>query len=141
VFDVGDDASWERLLEWHRRLYEAGYIALRWPQEWGGAGARRTGDLPGRGAALETATLDRLEAALLIESQSMNPCHTAALALVGRYLMMAPDRLFYGRPERAAEAAGAHSIWVAEGWGHDAFTSLTMLAVMQQASALSVADA
>jgi len=39
VFDVGDDASWERLLEWHQRLYEAGYIALGWPQEWGGAGA------------------------------------------------------------------------------------------------------
>jgi alkylation response protein AidB-like acyl-CoA dehydrogenase len=39
VFDVGDNASWERLLEWHRRLYDAGYIALGWPQEWGGAGA------------------------------------------------------------------------------------------------------
>ncbi len=39
VFDVGDDDSWGRLLEWHRRLYEAGYIALGWPREWGGAGA------------------------------------------------------------------------------------------------------
>ena len=39
VFDVGDDASWERVLEWHRRLYQAGYIALGWPKEWGGGGA------------------------------------------------------------------------------------------------------
>ena len=29
---------------------------------------------------------------------------------------------------RAADAAGAHSIWVAEAWGRDAFTSLTLLA-------------
>ena len=39
MFDVGDDAGWERLLEWHRRLYAAGYIALGWPRKWGGAGA------------------------------------------------------------------------------------------------------
>src|SRR6266404_9808800 len=29
---------------------------------------------------------------------------------------------------RAADEAGAHSIWVAEAWGRDAFTSLTLLA-------------
>src|ERR1700688_4961753 len=29
---------------------------------------------------------------------------------------------------RAADDAGAHSIWVAEAWGRDAFTSLTLLA-------------
>src|ERR1700686_1429380 len=29
---------------------------------------------------------------------------------------------------RAAEAAGVHSIWVAEAWGRDAFTTLTLLA-------------
>jgi hypothetical protein len=28
-----------RLMDWHRRLYRAGYIALAWPKEWGGAGA------------------------------------------------------------------------------------------------------
>jgi alkylation response protein AidB-like acyl-CoA dehydrogenase len=39
VFDVSDDAGWERLLEWHRRLYTAGYIALGWPRKWGGADA------------------------------------------------------------------------------------------------------
>jgi alkylation response protein AidB-like acyl-CoA dehydrogenase len=39
VFDTGDDAGWERLLEWHRRLHDADYIALGWPKEFGGAGA------------------------------------------------------------------------------------------------------
>ncbi|MGZ3619119.1 MAG: LLM class flavin-dependent oxidoreductase, partial [Candidatus Binataceae bacterium] len=39
-----------------------------------------------------------------------------------------PD--FKGMIERAkaADDAGAHSIWVAEAWGRDAFTSLTLLA-------------
>src|SRR5260370_36985405 len=39
-----------------------------------------------------------------------------------------PD--FKGMIERArvADEAGAHSIWVAEAWGRDAFTSLTLLA-------------
>jgi len=36
---AGDDDRWRRVLEWHRRLYQAGYLALHWPREWGGAGA------------------------------------------------------------------------------------------------------
>lgn len=47
VFGKSDDLNagtdnngrWERLLEYHRRLYNAGYIALHWPKDWGGAGA------------------------------------------------------------------------------------------------------
>jgi alkylation response protein AidB-like acyl-CoA dehydrogenase len=39
LLDVGDDAKWERLREYHRRLYAAGYVALHWPREWGGGGA------------------------------------------------------------------------------------------------------
>jgi alkylation response protein AidB-like acyl-CoA dehydrogenase len=27
------------LMDWHRRLYRDGYIALAWPKEWAGAGA------------------------------------------------------------------------------------------------------
>jgi alkylation response protein AidB-like acyl-CoA dehydrogenase len=34
-----DDRLWEQALEYHRRLYRAGYLALHWPREWGGAGA------------------------------------------------------------------------------------------------------
>src|SRR3990172_678115 len=36
---AGDDDRWQRVLEWHRRLYQAGYLALHWHREWGGAGA------------------------------------------------------------------------------------------------------
>jgi alkylation response protein AidB-like acyl-CoA dehydrogenase len=39
LLDVGDDTKWQRLREYHRRLYEAGYVALHWPKEWGGGGA------------------------------------------------------------------------------------------------------
>jgi alkylation response protein AidB-like acyl-CoA dehydrogenase len=34
-----DDSRWQRLLEYHRRLYDAGYVALHWPREFGGGGA------------------------------------------------------------------------------------------------------
>lgn len=37
--DEDSDTRWQRMLEWHRRLYESGYVALHWPKEWGGAGA------------------------------------------------------------------------------------------------------
>ncbi len=39
LFDVRDDGQWRKLKEYHRRLYEAGYVALHWPKEWGGGGA------------------------------------------------------------------------------------------------------
>jgi alkylation response protein AidB-like acyl-CoA dehydrogenase len=34
-----DDKHWQQALEYHRRLYRAGYLALHWPIEWGGASA------------------------------------------------------------------------------------------------------
>jgi alkylation response protein AidB-like acyl-CoA dehydrogenase len=39
LFDVDDDARWKRLIEYHRRVHAAGYLALHWPKEWGGGGA------------------------------------------------------------------------------------------------------
>jgi alkylation response protein AidB-like acyl-CoA dehydrogenase len=37
--ETGDDRRWQRLLEYHRRLHDAGYVALHWPKEYGGGGA------------------------------------------------------------------------------------------------------
>ena len=34
-----DDRLWERILEYHRRLHDAGYLALHWPKQWGGSEA------------------------------------------------------------------------------------------------------
>jgi alkylation response protein AidB-like acyl-CoA dehydrogenase len=39
LLEVRDDARWAQLKDYHRRLYEAGYVALHWPKEHGGAGA------------------------------------------------------------------------------------------------------
>ena len=39
LLDVGDDSKWQCLREYHQRLYQAGYVALHWPREWGGGGA------------------------------------------------------------------------------------------------------
>jgi len=37
--DEDSDTRWQKMLEWHRRLYEVGYVALHWSKEWGGGGA------------------------------------------------------------------------------------------------------
>jgi alkylation response protein AidB-like acyl-CoA dehydrogenase len=37
--DAADDARWARLMRYHRALHDAGYVALHWPRQWGGAGA------------------------------------------------------------------------------------------------------
>jgi alkylation response protein AidB-like acyl-CoA dehydrogenase len=34
-----DDKHWAQALEYHRRLLRAGYLALHWPAQWGGASA------------------------------------------------------------------------------------------------------
>src|ERR1700685_2125769 len=39
LLDVRDDGRWAQLVDYHRRLYKAGYDALHWPKEWGGGGA------------------------------------------------------------------------------------------------------
>src|ERR1700732_3116204 len=39
LLDVRDDAAWNKMKKYHRALYDAGYVALHWPKEWGGGGA------------------------------------------------------------------------------------------------------
>jgi len=34
-----NDAAWERLVDWHKRLYAGGWVGLSWPTEYGGRGA------------------------------------------------------------------------------------------------------
>jgi len=34
-----DDQLWQKILSYHRRLHEAGYLALHWPKKWGGSEA------------------------------------------------------------------------------------------------------
>jgi alkylation response protein AidB-like acyl-CoA dehydrogenase len=36
---VDDDAMWDRLKAWHKKLYHAGWAGLTWPKEYGGRGA------------------------------------------------------------------------------------------------------
>ncbi len=36
---AGDDSNWQRLKEWHKKLYHAGWAGLTWPKEYGGRGA------------------------------------------------------------------------------------------------------
>src|ERR1700733_819689 len=35
----GDDAAWQSLKEWHKKLYHDGWAGLTWPKEYGGRGA------------------------------------------------------------------------------------------------------
>jgi alkylation response protein AidB-like acyl-CoA dehydrogenase len=62
-----NDQEWARLTQWHQRLYRAGYVALAWPKEWGGAGAglveqiiyqdeMSTRGLPPHGVAMQAIT-------------------------------------------------------------------------------------
>jgi acyl-CoA dehydrogenase len=39
LLDVRDDGRWNQMLDYHRRLYRSGYVALHWPKQWGGGGA------------------------------------------------------------------------------------------------------
>jgi alkylation response protein AidB-like acyl-CoA dehydrogenase len=37
--------DWERRLRWHRKLYEAGWVGISWPKEYGGRGASQVEQL------------------------------------------------------------------------------------------------
>lgn len=42
--DATDEDQGRRRIDWHKRLYEAGYIGQSWPKEWGGKGLSPTMD-------------------------------------------------------------------------------------------------
>src|SRR5260370_42636317 len=37
--NINEDLLWERNKNWHKRLYDGGWIGLNWPREYGGRGA------------------------------------------------------------------------------------------------------
>jgi alkylation response protein AidB-like acyl-CoA dehydrogenase len=39
--EVGTDSQFEFLRDWQRKVYEAGYLGMAWPEEYGGRGARQ----------------------------------------------------------------------------------------------------
>jgi alkylation response protein AidB-like acyl-CoA dehydrogenase len=36
--EVGSDAQFEYLRDWQRQIYEAGYLGMAWPRDYGGGG-------------------------------------------------------------------------------------------------------
>src|SRR5258708_5865013 len=36
---VDEDDAWRRLVAWHAKLHEGGWVGLSWPKEYGGRGA------------------------------------------------------------------------------------------------------
>ncbi len=54
---LGDDRLWNRLKDWHTRLYQGGWMGLTWPKEYGGQrrDLYRAGDIPAGAWAAESA--------------------------------------------------------------------------------------
>ena len=55
--EVGTDAQFAYLRDWQRKVYEAGYLGMAWPREYGGGGHAPQGARrfqPRRGTADET---------------------------------------------------------------------------------------
>ncbi len=42
MLQESDDADWKRRLAWHRKMFEAGWVGISWPKEYGGRGATLT---------------------------------------------------------------------------------------------------
>ena len=40
--EVGTDQQFEYLRDWQNKVYEAGYVGMAWPKEYGGVASRRS---------------------------------------------------------------------------------------------------
>ena len=141
LLDVSDDTRWQRLREYHQRLYDAGYVALHWPREWGGGGASlieqaiyqdealRLG-LPLYGA--NQLAIDRIGPTLIVlgtEEQKKRYLHK----------MLTGEQIWcqgYSEPNAGSDLAGLQTRAVVEGdsfvvHGQKVWTSLAQRADMQ----------
>jgi len=141
LLDVGDDTRWRRLLEYHRRLCAAGYVALHWPKEWGGGGASlieqaiyqdealRLG-LPLYGA--NQLAIDRIGPTLMLMGTEQQKQRYLRKMLTGEEIWCQG----YSEPNAGSDLAGVQTRAVLEGDsfvvnGQKVWTSLAQRADMQ----------
>jgi len=139
--ESSNDRRWRRMLEYHRRLYDAGYVALHWPKEYGGGGATMMEQAIYQDEALSMAlplyganqlAIDRIGPTLMFMGNA---------AQKGRYLhkMLTGEEIWcqgYSEPNAGSDLAGLQTRAALDGDtfvvnGQKVWTSLAHRADMQ----------